>query len=244
MGLGLLHGQPNNYLTKDWYATGDRLANWIERELPSFVGNVPIRYTEALVGAIRKQNVPLGISRDAFSILEKREIRFDWPVSVTEFRPSIMEAKRSVEPPVPNKIGAHPMQLKEVSNGELARVRIDGIEAYEHRYQVAIHSDDPSGAVSILVTILQMVWDMAQGHNEARQMKRTEAMVEWDEFNTAVDQALARAPMLRTHIRYLSRDEIKSFRNAPNPGAVRNLSIQFAGKITTRTIPLARRVRR
>jgi hypothetical protein len=244
MGLGLLHGQPNNYLTKDWYATGDRLATWIEREIPSFAGNVPMNYTMAVVAAIRKQNVPLGISRDAFSILEKREIRFDWPVSVMEFRSSIIEAKRSIAPPLPNKIGAHPVQLKEVSKSELARVRISGIEAYEHRYQVAVHSDDPSGATSILVTILQMVWEMAQGQNEARQMKRTEAMVEWEEFNTAVDQALARAPMLRTHIRYLSRDEIKSFRSAPNPGAVRNLSIQFADRITTRTIPPARRGRK
>lgn len=244
MGLGLLYGQPNKYLTKDWYATASRLANWIRQEIPSFAGNVPVKYTEAVVAALRKANVPLGISRDAFAILEKIEIRFDWPPSVTEFRPGQIEAKKIREVPLPNKIGARPEQLKEVSKSELNRVRIAGLEAYEHRYQVAIHSDDASTASSILVAILQMVWEMAQGDNEARQMKRTEAMVEWDEFNAAVDQALERAPTLRTHIRYLSRAEIISFRQAQTPQMVRGISFRLASSITARTVQPARRGRK
>jgi hypothetical protein len=58
MGLGLLYGSPKTYLSPDWYATGDRLAYWIEHEIPCFVGNVPVEYTEALLAVFQKHYVP------------------------------------------------------------------------------------------------------------------------------------------------------------------------------------------
>ncbi len=235
MGLGLLNGQPNAYLTREWYSTAERLAVWIRNELPSFSGSVPMKYTEAVVNALRGQHVPEATGRDAFKILEILEIRFEWPVNMSEFKPAPISA------PAANKIGVVPPQLKGMTAAESFDSKVIAIEHYEHKYLLAIHTNDPETAIAILKAAFALIINLLEGHGEAKQMKRNEAVVEWDEFNAAVDQALRRAPTLQTHFQYLSQAEVHQLRTAPSPRSLEETINQLAGRITARTITPARR---
>jgi hypothetical protein len=70
MGLGLLYGSPQTHHSVQWYASGDRLAYWIEQEIPCFAGNVPVKYTKALLELFRRHGVPDWIIQEAFQKLE------------------------------------------------------------------------------------------------------------------------------------------------------------------------------
>ena len=136
MALGLLYGSPLRYLSPDWYATGARLAYWIEHEIPSFVGNVPVRYTEALFKVLGRHHVPDRIIEEAFLILEKKGIQFDFP-----------PGWRVVAPLPPSRNGAlPPPQMREASEG----MKYTGLEEYERRYVLAIKTNDPAGAEAII----------------------------------------------------------------------------------------------
>jgi hypothetical protein len=237
MGLGLLNGQPNTYLTREWYSTAERLAMWIRNELPSFSGSVPMKYTEAVVKALRGQHVPEATGRDAFRILEILEIRFEWPITMSEFKPASFAAPA----PAANKIGVVPPQLRGMTGAESYDSKVRAIEHYEHKYLLAIHTNDPGLAIAILKAAFALVINLLEGHGEAKQMKKNEVLVEWEEFNAAVDQALRRAPTLQNHFRYLSRAEVYQLRNAPSPRSLEETINQLAGRITARTIPPARR---
>jgi hypothetical protein len=239
MGLGLLYGQPTTYLSPDWYATGDRLAYWIEHEIPCFVGNVPIEYTEALLAVFRKHYVPDRIIREAFLKLEKKGTRFDWGVNAIGFHGGI------VAPPSTSSSGAPPPpQMRAVSKGEADRTIRYTFEEYERRYVLAIKTNDAAGAEAIIAAVLQLLWELARGYGKTRQAARHEKMVEWEEFDAAIDEAMDRARTLQTHVRYLSREELKSLRDAPTPTALRNVTFRLASRVTTRTVPPARRGRR
>ncbi len=239
MGLGVLYGSPMTPLTRDRYATADRLASWIEHEVPSFVGNVPVKYTDALSALFMKHNVPGMIVGDAFLILEKKGVWFDWRVKAIGFYGGV------APPPAPSRFGAPPPpQMRAVSKGEADRIKRYAFEDYERRYVLAIKTNDAAGAEAIIAAVLQLLLEWAKGYGKTRQAARHEKVVEWEEFNTAVNEALDRARTLQTHVRYLSREEIKSLRDAPTPTALRNVTIRLASRITTRTMPRARRGRR
>jgi hypothetical protein len=234
MALGLLYGSPLRYLSPDWYATGARLAYWIEHEIPSFVGNVPVRYTEALFKVFGRHHVPDRIIEEAFLILEKKGIRFDFP-----------PGWRVVAPLPPSRNGAPPPpQMREVSKGEADRMMKYTLEEYERRYVLAIRTNNAAGAEAIIAAVLELLWGMAKGYGKTRQASRHEKLAEWEEFNAAVNEALDRARTLQTHVRYLSREEITAMRNAPTPTALRNITFRIATQVTTRTRPPARRTRR
>jgi hypothetical protein len=69
-------------LEKDW--TSYDLAQWIEREIPSFVGSVPNEY----IVSIQKQFALMKYSdifiQQAIEILEKRGVKLSIPKSLTE----------------------------------------------------------------------------------------------------------------------------------------------------------------
>jgi hypothetical protein len=239
MGLGVLNGSPLTYLSPDWYATGDKLATWIEKEIPCFVGNVPAKYTDALMAVLRKHHVPNRIIQEAFSKLEKRGVRFDWGATGMGFH------RGFVAPPPMNGNGAPPApQMKAVSKGEADRIKRYSIEEYERRYVLAIKTNDAAGAEGIIAAVLELLWGLAKGYSRTRQAARHEKVVEWEEFNMAVDEALNRARTLQTHIRYLSREELKSLRDAPTPTELRSVASRLAVRVTTRTVPQSRRARR
>lgn len=232
MGLGLLHGSPKTHLSQDWYATGDRLAYWIEHEIPSFVGNVPAQYTEALLAAFQTHHVPDRIIREAFLKLEKKGTRFDRSVKGIGFRGGVAAP---LPPTTSGKHATAPEQMREGIKGEhIDRYRF---EEYERKYVLAIKTNDPAGAEAIIAAVLTLLWELARGYAKTKQAARNDKSVEWEEFNAAVNEALSRAKTLQTHIRYLSREELKSLRDAPTPTAVRNITSRIASRVTTRTIP-------
>ena len=238
MGLGLKHGSPIHFLTRDWYATGDKLATWIEREIPSFVGNVPVEYTSALVTVLRTHHVPQDISRDAFSKLAQRGVRFDWPINELDFR------MIGVAAPIGNRGGVPQAQMRAVTKGEAMQIQAYTFEEYERKYVLAIKTNDAAGAEEIIAAVLQLLWSLAKGYAKMKDAARKTKGVEWEEFNTAVNEALGRAMTLQTHVRYISREELTSLRESPTPTSMRNLTLRLATRVTTRTVPPARRVRR
>lgn len=237
MGLGLLYGSPRTYLSSYWYATGDRLAYWIEHEVPSYPGNIPVKYTEALLETFVKHHVPVAIVQDAFAKLEKRGTRFDWPIQRIQF-------SRIAPPPPAGRTGAPQPQMRPVTKGEADRIRRYTFEEYERRYVLAIRTNDAAGAEAILGAVLHLLWELAKGYGKTRQAARHERVAEWEEFDTAVNEALNRARTLQTHIRHLSREELRSLRDAPTPTALRNTIVGLASRVTTRTVPPARRGRK
>ena len=239
MGLGLLYGSPKTYLTSNWYVNGDILAVWIEHEIPCFVGNVPVQYTDALLAEFMKHRIPQAIVRDAFSKLEKRGIRFDWGVSGAGIYAGVGPAvpvNRSGVPAAP--------QMRAVSKGEADRMKRYTFEEYERRYVLAIRTNDAAGAEAVIAAVLELLWGVAKGYSKTRQAGRNEKMVEWEEFNMAVNEALERAQTLQTHVRYLSREELRSLRETQTPSGLRHVSFRLAARVTTTTVPPARRVRR
>lgn len=234
MGVGLLIISPSNSLSADRYATGAKLAAWIESVTPCFVGNVPVEYTEALLDQFAKRRVPGRIIQEAFLILEKKGLRFDFPFD-----------RQIVTPLPPSKTGAPPPpQMKAVSKGEADRIKRHTFEEYEYRYVLAIKTNNAAGAEAILAAVLKLLWGMAKGYGRTKQDSRHEKVAEWEEFNAAVDEALARARTLRTHVRYLSPEELRSMRDAPTPTALDHVARGLASRVTTRTVPPTRRGRK
>jgi len=131
--------------------------------------------------------------------------------------------------------------MRAVSKGEADRQIRYTFEEYERRYVLAINTNDAAGAEAIIAAVLELLWGLAKGYGKTRQAARNEKMVEWEEFNAAIDEAMDRAQTLRTHIRHLSREELKSLREAPTPTAVRSVTSRLASRVTTRTVPPARR---
>jgi hypothetical protein len=238
MGLGLLHGQPNTYLTREWYSTAEKLAVWIRNELPSFNWNVPMKYTEAVVSALRGQHVPLVTGQNAFKILEILEIHFEWPITMSEFKPASLPTLA-----MPNKVGVVPPQLKGMTAAEAADSRAIAIEHYERKYVLAIHTNDPELALAILKAAFALVVNLLEGHGEAKQMERNEPLVEWNEFNAAVNEALQRAPVLQNNFRYLSRAEIHQLRSAPSPYTRAEIVRQLSIRLIEISFPRTRRSR-
>lgn len=75
MSFGLLYGK--SQLTPAAQLSGDGLADWIERQIPSFVGSVPAKYVDALFAVFNRYNVKVWIIEEAFSKLEKKGVRFE-----------------------------------------------------------------------------------------------------------------------------------------------------------------------
>lgn len=243
MGLGLSYGSPNHHLSPDWYATGDKLAYWIEREIPSFErGIVPVEYTEALVAVLRKHRVPSIISQEAFARLAKKRIHFD----VGRNAMFLFYAREAgvVSLPPTSKLGIpQPSNMRPIGKWEIARSHAQALDEYERKYVLAIKTNNEVETIAILAKALALLWELAKAHGEALQAGRNEIVVEFDEFNAAVERAL-NPGMLRTNIRYMSREEFMALKNAPTPDFLRNVTIRFAQRVTTRTLPAARRTRR
>ena len=90
---------------------------------------------------------------------------------------------------------------------------------------------------------MTFLWGLAKGYAKTREAGRHVKVVEGEEFNAAVDEAMARAVTLQTHVRYLTREEMRELKDA-GPTLLQGLTIRLAERITTRTIPPSRRARR
>ena len=150
MGLGILAGSPNTYLSSDWYATGDKLAIWIEREIPCFVGKVPVEYTQALLDVLQRR-VRDNIIRDAFLTLAKKGIEFDFPLNWSAR--FLMGVVVPPPPPTTSRLPPPP-QMRAVSRGEAEQIKRHTIEEYERRYVLAIKTNNDAGAEQIIVAVL------------------------------------------------------------------------------------------
>lgn len=234
MGLGVLHGSPMTYLSPNWYASGDMLAYWIEREIPCFAGDIPAKYTDALLAVFRKHNVPREILRDAFSKLAKKGIRFEWSLKGIEW---------GIVSPVA-RFPSHHQQMNPISKGEADRSRRYAFEEYERKFVLAIKTNNDELAAEIIVAVLALLWAGAKSYGMAKQAARPKAMVEWEEFNAAVNEALDRARTLQTHTRTLSKAEYEALRAAQTPTGLRNMSLRLATQLPARTGTSGRRGRR
>ncbi|MBC7898523.1 MAG: hypothetical protein H7070_00595 [Saprospiraceae bacterium] len=144
-------------------------------------------------------------------------------------------------PPAPHPpIGDGPHNFKGLGSGERAQIDGHTLKELDHRYVVAINSNNEAEAIAIFLKALALIWELAKAHGEALQTGRNEAVVEFYEFNAAVDGAL-NPGMLRTNIRYMSREEFRALKNAPTPDFFRTATIRIAQRITTRTLPASRR---
>jgi hypothetical protein len=237
-------GYSKNPLGKDSFANGDKLAEWILREIPSSK-RIPFKYTEGLLKVFRRHSVPFKICQAAFFQLQLRGVYFDWPPVNSLGMYGDMHV---VGPPpaAPPRIGVGPHNAGDISKNAKAQSYRHALAEYEHQYVLAIKTNDEAGAIAIFVKALGLVWELAKAHGEALQVAANEPMVEWKEFDRAVEEAMDRARMLRTHIRYMSRDELRSLRNAPTPEVMRNISFRIAqGVVRTRAVPSsARRARK
>src|SRR4029434_8194420 len=169
MGLGVLYGSPQTPFSVQSYASGDRLADWIEQEVPCFSGNVPVEYTKALLQLFYRHAVPEWIVQDAFRKLAAKGIRFDFP---------------NDGPVVPQRPPAYdlnnpPPRMGPASAGDEKY----GIEEYERKYVLALTTDNPGGAEAALVAVLELIWGLAKGGAKMRQAARHEKVAEWEEFN-------------------------------------------------------------
>jgi hypothetical protein len=220
----------------------ERVAKWIDSVAPCVQGAISEADSETILKHLKLKGASDGVLGAA---LAKASTKFRFSMQATmRYQGVFAETKR--HPAYTNKSGLmpQPQHAGSMSKAEFEQSKRYAFEEYERRYVLAIKTNDVAGAEAILVAVLELLWGLAQAHGEAMQTARNEALVEWGEFNAAVDQALARAMTLRTHVRYLSRDDIRSLRNAPTPASLRNVTFRIAQTVTTRTVPPARRVRR
>jgi len=238
MGLGILYGQPIHYLTSVITRSPEKLAAWIKHEIPSFVGNVPSKYKEAINSVLAKSYVQGPVLQAAYQILERRGIRFD--AAPNDFQVmGIIGTNPAYDPNV-----RQAPQMRPITKGEADQSLAYTIDEYERRYALALFTNNTNEAEIILAAVLQLLWGLAKGYGKTKINARHERLVEWNEMNTAVNEALQRATMLQTHIRFISREELASMRQAPNPNALRGLTFRIASRITTQAVPPARRGRR
>jgi hypothetical protein len=235
-----IYGQPTTHLTPYWYATGDRLVHWIKQEIPCFVGDVPVEYWRGLCALFQKHNVPHAIIREAMLKLEKNGIRFEGANGngsrggATPL-PQVKDNRDYPRPPV---MGQGP-----VTKSEKGRFNQRAFEEYEFRYVLAINTNDVAGAEAILVAVLTLLCEWAKGYAKTRQAKNHEKVKEGEEFTAAVNEALERATMLKTHIRYLSREQVRELR-AATPEQVPSVALRFARPLILKEFQRAPRPRK
>ena len=241
MGLGLLYGSPIHPLSQEWYRTSDSLILWIQREVPSFAGNVPLKYTEALVGEFRKSYVPNAIIRDAFLKLERKGVRFDWGSRSIGFGAGIAPFER-----LPKEMFTRPtpFPVKPISREEAERITRFTFEEYERRYVLALKTNDYKTAEAVLAAVLGLLWGLAKGYAKLKQAEAGNQKVHDEEdLRRAIDQEMNRARTLQSHVRQLSREETRELSRAAAPPAVESFSRRLAERITTTTVPPAKRGR-
>jgi hypothetical protein len=216
-GLGLLYGSPLVPLTPDVYKSAEKLAAWIEREIPSFVGKVPVKYTEAMLGVLRGYATDEMI-RGALVILKRKGTQFEYPTNFTEHDPL---APRQPED------GHQHLGQGPISKAERLRQLQFTLEVYEHRFVLAVKTNNAQGAEAILIEVLKILWAMLQGHGEAKSMmsERNVLMQEWRELNKDVTEAFERAHTLETHVRHLTRAELFQMRGMPRPDGIQSLRL-------------------
>jgi hypothetical protein len=134
--------------------------------------------------------------------------------------------------------------LSPVTEGQAIRGYHAMLTEYERRYILAIKTSDMQGAELILAAFLKLIWSAAASYGSARRISANPAMLEWEEFNNAVNEAMSRAHTLSTHVRYMSKSEFYTMRQMPTPTGFRNLTLTFSSRVTRITNSPARRMRR
>lgn len=215
--------------TKD-YANSDHLARWIASVVPCFTGNVPASYTQALLKLFRDNRVPAKVVAEAFSKLLFKKMKFD----------SYPYDNSTITKPIESQWSVPPKNMHEVSEAEKGRSVKHTFEELEFKYTLALRTDNVASAEAVIAAALQLLWDMLKGYSKTKEAQRNIKMVEWEELNAAVDQAMERARTLQTHFRTLSREEFIRMREAPTPDAFREVTFQIANRIIIRTMPAAR----
>ena len=215
---------------------GESLAKWIQNYIPCFRDEVPVSYTEDLRDILLSNGVAAKTIGEAFDLLEDQGLRFEFPINW----PLPWHMARKPRQQISNSAP----QMKPISAGEARKSLAHTFEEYEWKYNLAIRTNNAPGAEQIIAAVLQLLWGLAKGYGTTKQAAQNVKMVEWEEFNQAVDESLARARTLQTHIRYLSKEQLRELREAATPGTVRNISFRIARTVTTRTVPPSRRARR
>lgn len=130
--------------------------------------------------------------------------------------------------------------MRAVSEVERWRSVKHTFEELESKYTLALRTNNVAGAEAVIAATLQLLWDVFKGYSKTKEAQRNIKMVEWEELNAAVDQAMERARTLQTHLRTLSREEFNRMREAPTPDAFREVTFQIATRIIIRVMPAAR----
>jgi hypothetical protein len=214
MGFGLFDDRANHPLTRADYRTGATLAAWIEKDMPCVVGRIPGKYTDELGEILLGQGVRADVVRDALTRLEDKGIVFEYPIT-WPMQYFVVRAPKYHDPN--NPADREPQQMKGLTKAESMAMKHAGIEQYESKFQAAINSGDAALAQHILEAVLSLLWSLAQGYGEVRKERLRPEMQEWKEWNEAVDEALDRAETLETHIRRLTRAEIRELRDSEGP---------------------------
>lgn len=237
--MGVLVNTPP--LTKDHYTSAQLLAQWIERQVPTFVGNVPAKYTEELLALLFKLLVPLETIRAAFAVLAARKVTFDYsPKYPWEFDPSKFQLNPSNRSSERNP----PARMSGLSSRQAAEMQKHTFEQYEFRYNLAIRTNNHNEAEAIWRAVLELIAGILKGHGTAMQAGRNEKVQEWEEINADIDRAMERAHTLRNHVRHIPRDELARMRNMPGPHTLQQTIDGIAGRLRMTTNPDTRRGRK
>lgn len=223
-----------NPLSRTDYLVPERVAKWMDSVAPCVVGAVSEADSDAILRHLKMAGVSDGVLGAA---LAKTTNRFKFSIPMSMQYPAVFAELKRHQGPAQQTMGP-------ISKGDAQRGLNLTFEEYDRRYVIAINSNNVSEAEAIIAAVLELLFGIAKGYGQTRQAASNIKMVEWEEFNAAVNQALARATTLQTHMRYLSRDDLRAMRDSPTPTSLRSVTFRVARTVTMRTVPPARRLRK
>ena len=133
---------PHDTVKKDSLHKPMAVLQWILRNVPCFIGKIPADWTDGAIFALGKQNVPLAIVIEAFTMA--RSLKYDWyqTALVRSFKlPAYM-------PPTPSVTQQDPMTPEYA--GRVAALM-------EQKYILAVKTDDYATQASILVAFRSLL---------------------------------------------------------------------------------------
>jgi hypothetical protein len=188
----------------------DAVADWIMRNVPSFVGRVPHEWTEAVITKLQRAYIADRVIREAFKKTRAKGMDFEapmgyplavvkeiYPLPVTNGPPPY---KTPVSPPTMG-LPPRPEDWTPFWFNQLA-------SQLETQYIQASMRSDTNMMEIILVAFLKSLWEYTKARLQVREAGRNVQVQEWEEFSQSVTQAYAQAQNLASNAMRLTRTDM------------------------------------
>ena len=211
----------------------EKILDWILKNVPCMNGPMPYHWTEQVFAEARKAGAFPDVIRKAMRMAREHGYQFSGLPATAEDLAKELKTRNEVA------------RIRATTPGEVARNVRYTLSYWEAEYKKAVLVDDPIAMEAALAAAIKLVWAIAESYGRTVKNRNTAnaRVVDAQQWDRAVNEAMERARSLQTHCRHLSREDLRRLREAPTPGAFDRITMEIARR-TAQPVRARRRARR